>query len=257
MPYHHLHPYQPVKPDDDEDDDDNEEISEPTKQKYSNDPIDYQDHSQKQHQQVYIPHQNIQPQKPQIIQPQPIHQTAFQPLEAHQTYKHSSNMPDHQTYHVLPIKSTVPEHPKPPLSDTTEHYHENQTKPPLSDTTEHSHSVKQPLPSTESIPDLTTTTKSTDSTNLHEIEAPINKLQTEAEKPIVHHPQHPVNTSEPHDFSSSTPRFNPLHSKKVIFDPIPGLFPPVLVNRILKEREVEIIVHGPNKKTQRISTTDG
>lgn len=31
----------------------------------------------------------------------------------------------------------------------------------------------------------------------------------------------------------------------VIFDPIPGLFPKILVNRILKEREVEVIVHGP------------
>lgn len=33
--------------------------------------------------------------------------------------------------------------------------------------------------------------------------------------------------------------------RQILFDPVPGLFPKVLVDRILKEREVEVIIHGP------------
>lgn len=41
--------------------------------------------------------------------------------------------------------------------------------------------------------------------------------------------------------------------RNVMFDPVPGLFPKVLVDRILKEREVEVIVHGPKKETKVFS----
>lgn len=50
--------------------------------------------------------------------------------------------------------------------------------------------------------------------------------------------------------------FNRLRNRnRMIFDPIPGLFPKVLVNRILKEREVEVIVHGPKGQIIRKTTS--
>lgn len=32
----------------------------------------------------------------------------------------------------------------------------------------------------------------------------------------------------------------------IIFDPVPGLFPKIFVNRFFKQRKVQVIVHGPN-----------
>lgn len=50
--------------------------------------------------------------------------------------------------------------------------------------------------------------------------------------------------------------FNRLRNRnRMTFDPIPGLFPKVLVNRILKEREVEVIVHGPKGQIMRKTTS--
>lgn len=52
-----------------------------------------------------------------------------------------------------------------------------------------------------------------------------------------------------------TPSESPQSPKRrnVVFDPVPGLFPKILVDRILKEREVEVIVHGPKKQQQVFS----
>lgn len=46
-------------------------------------------------------------------------------------------------------------------------------------------------------------------------------------------------------------RHQSQQKQQIVFDPIPGLFPKVLVNRILKEREVEVIVHGPKGNVVR------
>lgn len=50
-----------------------------------------------------------------------------------------------------------------------------------------------------------------------------------------------------------TPKLTPNPKGNVIFDPVPGLFPRILVDRVLKEREVEVIVHGPKKQTRVFS----
>ena len=82
-------------------------------------------------------------------------------------------------------------------------------------------------------------------------ETQVKKEEKKVEQPVVTKKDINPNEHEHTTQNHSRKHFRHQRNRKIIFDPIPGLFPKVLVNRILKEREVEVIVHGPKGRILR------